>query len=333
MLYPKISIVTPSFNQGKYLEETILSIVNQKYPNLEYIIIDGGSTDNSVAIIRKYENHLAYWVSEKDKGQSHAINKGLKKVTGDLFNWINSDDYLEDGALMKAAKAYNENPDKKLFCFALYNLRGNEKTLFPVYNNPEDKIQCFAAPAINQQAAFYTKEAVNFLGEVNEKLHFTMDYEWMLKYMFHFGTGSMYVSKDAISVYRLHDESKSLMSHERFLNDIASVLNSLCEKTGLKQFSDMLKDRFTVSPDYIFSVDVSGRKIVVERMAVYFLLKWSRAIYSKNHFDFAKKLIKEIDFTAYDITIKEKDWLLQLGRNVSSPNWTLHRIKRKLISK
>ena len=91
-MFPKISIVTPSFNQGEYLEETILSVIGQNYPNLEYIIIDGGSKDNSVEIIKKYEKYLTYWVSENDEGQSDAINKGFKIATGDIFGWLNSDD-------------------------------------------------------------------------------------------------------------------------------------------------------------------------------------------------------------------------------------------------
>ena len=90
--FPKITIITPSYNQGQFIEETILSVINQGYPNLEYIIMDGGSTDNTVEVIKKYSDHINYWVSEKDKGQSNAINKGLHRATGDIINWLNSDD-------------------------------------------------------------------------------------------------------------------------------------------------------------------------------------------------------------------------------------------------
>jgi glycosyltransferase involved in cell wall biosynthesis len=103
----KFSIVTPSYNQGQYLEKAILSVIEQDYPNLEYIIIDGGSTDNSLEIIKKYEKHLAYWVSEKDRGQSHAINKGFERASGDLFGWLNSDDYFAPDALKTVAEVYH----------------------------------------------------------------------------------------------------------------------------------------------------------------------------------------------------------------------------------
>ncbi|HEY5040989.1 MAG TPA: glycosyltransferase family 2 protein [Verrucomicrobiae bacterium] len=109
--FPKLSTITPSFNQGRFLEETILSVLNQSYPNLEYIIIDGGSTDNSVEIIKKYERHLAYWVSEPDKGQTHAVNKGLDRATGDIIGWINSDDVYVKGAFKKVANAFLEHPN------------------------------------------------------------------------------------------------------------------------------------------------------------------------------------------------------------------------------
>lgn len=104
--WPKISIVTPSYNQGQFIEETILSILNQNYPNLEYIIIDGGSTDNTVEIIKKYEDKITYWVSEPDKGQAHAINKGFEKCTGDFFCFINSDDFYNANALKELVSQF-----------------------------------------------------------------------------------------------------------------------------------------------------------------------------------------------------------------------------------
>src|ERR1035437_9023569 len=109
--FPKLSIITPSFNQGRFLEETSLSVLKQQYSNLEYIIIDGGSTDNSVEIIKKYERYLTYWISEPDKGQTHAINKGLKRATGDIIGWINSDDVYVEGAFRKVAQAFIEHPN------------------------------------------------------------------------------------------------------------------------------------------------------------------------------------------------------------------------------
>ena len=108
--WPKISVVTPSYNQGKFIEETIRSILLQSYPNLEYIIIDGGSTDDSVQIIRKYEQWLTYWVSEPDRGQAHAINKGFARCTGELMGWINSDDSLFPNALHYLAVAHQKQP-------------------------------------------------------------------------------------------------------------------------------------------------------------------------------------------------------------------------------
>lgn len=111
MRFPKISIVTPNYNGAEYLEETIKSVVNQNYPNLEYIIIDGGSTDNSVEIIKKYESQITYWISEPDKGMYDAINKGFFKSSGSIMSWINSDDLFAERSLFKVSSVFKNNPN------------------------------------------------------------------------------------------------------------------------------------------------------------------------------------------------------------------------------
>src|SRR5262249_46923914 len=112
--YPRITIITPSFNQAQFFEQTIASVLDQNYPNLEYIIIDGGSQDHSVEIIRKYDHRLAYWVSEKDRGQTHAINKGLERATGDIIAYLNSDDFYLAGTLHRVAEYFQQHPDVDL---------------------------------------------------------------------------------------------------------------------------------------------------------------------------------------------------------------------------
>ncbi len=109
---PKISIITPSWNQGPFIERTIRSVLEQGYPNLEYIVMDGGSTDGTIDILRKYEGRLT-WVSDKDKGQADAINKGITRSTGDIIAYLNSDDIYETGALRKAADHFSAHPDDR----------------------------------------------------------------------------------------------------------------------------------------------------------------------------------------------------------------------------
>lgn len=116
MDFPKLSIITPSYNQGQYLEETLRSVLDQRYPNLEYLVIDGGSTDDSVSIIRRYEDRLAYWVSERDRGQVHALNKGFERATGDIIAFVNSDDIYLPGAFNAAIGYFREHPACEWLC-------------------------------------------------------------------------------------------------------------------------------------------------------------------------------------------------------------------------
>jgi len=124
--WPRISVVTPSFNQGRYIEETIRSVLLQGYPDLEYIVVDGGSTDGSLDIIRKYEPWLARWISEPDHGQSDAINKGVRMATGEIVNWINSDDCLHSGALKVVAQTYSSGQALSLSAQELTSMKPQE---------------------------------------------------------------------------------------------------------------------------------------------------------------------------------------------------------------
>lgn len=189
---PKISIVTPSFNQAKFLEQTILSIINQDYPDLEYIIIDGGSTDGSVEIIRKYEEYLTYWVSEKDNGQANAINKGFAMCTGDVLNWINSDDRLKPGALKSVAEIVRAHPDAGAWVGSCKLV--DEKGVLLRTNKPRgltrDKMAGWGNTGhFFQPSCFIARKAWDKYGPLDESLYCCFDLDLYLKiakdYKFH----------------------------------------------------------------------------------------------------------------------------------------------------
>ena len=174
--YPKLTIVTPSFNQGRFLEETILSVLNQDYPNLEYIIIDGGSTDNSVDIIRKYEDRLAYWVSEKDRGQSHALNKGLEISTGEIIGWINSDDIYMPWTFRTAVKTLITRPELSLIWGSRILI--NEDTNVVGFSMASEYIPETMHFCINSETAFWTRDTLESVGLADESYQFAMDLEY-----------------------------------------------------------------------------------------------------------------------------------------------------------
>ncbi|MBC7489959.1 MAG: glycosyltransferase [Glaciimonas sp.] len=176
--YPRLTIITPSYNQGQFLEETILSVLNQDYPNLEYIVIDGGSTDSSVEIIKKYEHRLAYWVSEKDKGQADAINKGLAMANGEIIGWINSDDIYLPWSFRNAISFLNNNKDISMVSGGRMLI--NEKTdvigfSFPTSYNPRNGY------TIAQETVFWRSSVNRTIGVLDEKLHFAMDVDFFIR--------------------------------------------------------------------------------------------------------------------------------------------------------
>jgi glycosyltransferase involved in cell wall biosynthesis len=184
--WPRISIVTPSYNQGKFLEATIRSVLWQQYPNLEYIIIDGGSTDNSAEIIKKYEKHLAYWVSEPDNGQSHAINKGFARCTGDILAWLNSDDLYLPYTLWKIAHLFTTNRGVDLVTGGWISNDVKANTLFalrPCGNGsfPTTALMLMQHGLIGQPSTFWRKSVWESAGPINENLHYAMDHAFFLR--------------------------------------------------------------------------------------------------------------------------------------------------------
>lgn len=219
--WPKVSIVTPSYNQCDFIEETIRSMLLQGYPNLEYIVIDGNSTDSSVSIIRKYEHWLSYWVSEPDQGQTHAVNKGFSKCTGDILAWLNSDDTYESGAIAAVVQKMGQDQDIDV-------LYGNVKitdevgqTTMEVRSVPFHP-QAFLYETVHivaQSAVFWKRDMQLKVGDVNEELHYSMDRELLIRFM-EKGARFTFLRK-TLGTYRCHSQAKT--SSDRSRTELLSI--------------------------------------------------------------------------------------------------------------
>ncbi len=179
-----IGIVTPSFNKARFLEHAIRSVLDQGYENLEYVIVDGGSTDGSLEIIRKYERHLAWWVSEPDRGQSDALNKGFKRLKADLVAWINADDYYVPGVFEKASRIFEENTGAGLIFGNGYRVERDGKIREPFCPIPVRfnlEALKLGLNFILQPATFFSRSALADVGYVTEDLHYVMDWDLWLK--------------------------------------------------------------------------------------------------------------------------------------------------------
>lgn len=216
--WPKITIVTPSFNQGQYLEETIRSVLLQGYPNLEYVLIDGGSRDESVEVIRRYEPWLSHWVSERDRGQSHAINKGLERMTGDLFGWINSDDLLMPDGLATVAAAHLGSPGDLIVGDVINfwdDFAAGERELL---RQGEFELKKFVefwnrSERWHQPGVFFPASVLSRTGHLDESLDYLFDYDLICRALD--AAGAVLVP-DPLAAFRLHSSSKTVSQGELF---------------------------------------------------------------------------------------------------------------------
>lgn len=204
---PRISVVTPSYNQGDFLEETILSVINQNYPNLEYIIMDGGSTDKSIDIIKKYENKISSWVSKPDCGQADAIHRGFLKATGDIFAYINSDDIYLPDSFRVIADTFMYNPSSQWvvgegYCIDQKGHFLNKKKYPPItFIN-----MLFIEDCVMQPTAFWKRDIYFAVGGIKADYQFSFDYDLFLKFVRRFRP--IRVNQD-IAAFRIHQRSKT----------------------------------------------------------------------------------------------------------------------------
>ena len=217
---PKISIVMPSYNQAKFIERSILSVLNQNYPNIELIIIDGGSKDGTIEIIQRYEARIAYWVSEQDEGQSDALNKGFKLCSGEIYCWLNSDDIYLPNAFTHAVQAFDKNPNKKIVFGDFLSI--DKEDIVLDYNHAFDfnlnqfKYEGFH---LNAQSMFWRKNVHKVFSGFDKDLKNTMDYQMILEFGINEGQKSFIRIPQVLGGFRRYDGQKTGGYPSRALNE------------------------------------------------------------------------------------------------------------------
>jgi glycosyltransferase involved in cell wall biosynthesis len=237
---PKVSIITPSYNQGKFIEQTILSVINQSYRNIEFIVIDACSTDETVEILKKYINHFSILKIEKDNGQADAINKGIKLATGDLITWINSDDILYKDSVEKVVSLFSKNPsidfiygdvDVVDFCSAkLKLLKGKQVQTPSVFYHLDLPIP--------QQGSIWKKEVNTEIGFLNEKWHYVLDREYFLRICL---KCKVLYYPYTLGAFRQHFDSKSSSFKDRWINELPIMYKDLVSNSLWKSKNIFLK--------------------------------------------------------------------------------------------
>ncbi len=236
MNLPLISIVTPSYQQGNFIRQTIESVLTQEYPNIEYWVIDGGSTDDTVAILQEYEHEQRFsWISEPDTGQSNALNKGLARCNGDIFYWINSDDVLLPGALRQVADTWIRSGQPSIIygLARLIDQDGQDLGYCPLQTaNLTLKTVISLRRMFMQPATFVPMETVRAVGGIDERLHYTMDLDLWIKVAQRLPIH--YIPYDMCQ-FRLHSSSKTVSLSTKFISDVEQSLSHAVQQGLISQ--------------------------------------------------------------------------------------------------
>lgn len=295
---PKITVITPSYNQGGFIEETIVSVLEQGYPELEYLIIDGGSADATINVVRKYEKHLAYWVSEKDKGQSDAINKGLRRATGELVHWLNSDDLYVPGALRRVGEAYLGAKERGCSAPVVYGKVQSFDETGPVGAPIATDVYASAAKTlglarIDQPGIFFPKAAYDVVGPLNPAAHYCMDMEWWMRYVLRFGVAEVVFLDAVLAKFRLHGASKTVSQKDLFGRDRHAIYVSLARAAGFEDYAREFL-AFRDAPAFKFEWPEGAQTELVEPALNYFLLLLGMEYYEALDMKAARKALSRV---------------------------------------
>lgn len=210
-MLPSITVITPSYNQGKFVRQTVESVLGQEYPRLEYLVIDGLSTDNSLSILKEYTDQLIL-IAEQDNGQADAINKGLRRATGDIVCWLNSDDYFLPGTLKIVGEFFASNPDQLWLTADCQIVNEHGLTIQKPVQQYKRLLRALSPAfylgmtnAICQPSTFWRREAHSRLGLLTESLRYTMDYDWWLRLLL---LKNPVILAQALTAFRIHADAK-----------------------------------------------------------------------------------------------------------------------------
>lgn len=242
--FPLVSIVTPSFNQAQFLEETIRSVLGQGYPNLEYIVVDGGSTDGSVDVIRRFEDRISWWVSEPDSGQAEAINKGLQRAGGEYVAWLNSDDLYLPGAIQHAVDILGKNPDASMV-YGDGILIDSAKRILDWHCYPQlSALDLMCWDVLLQPAVFMRRSALEQAGYLDPRYHLVLDHELWIRMAYH---GPL-VHVDAFwAAERTHRDAKTMAAAAGFVKEAERLVATFREEDSYREVFSVYEKRIHAS--------------------------------------------------------------------------------------
>jgi len=246
LAWPKITVVTPSLNQGVFLERTIQSVLRQNYPNLEYFVFDAGSTDESLSVLKKYERQLTYWTSERDRGQSDAISKGWMMATGDILAWLNSDDFYYPKALETAAQIFDSSPNLMMLCGTVALVDEKERLVRlkePPRLDPEMLLRWNNLPS--QPGVFVRREVYERLGGPRLDLHYVMDWELWLRVCLNFPLRSIGFTNRIVAADRQWPGAKTSKARGEDAREVRRVLSEMFSNNRVaERFKDIERPAF-----------------------------------------------------------------------------------------